>query len=183
MKTKQKILNAALAVLMEGGFPALTQTRVAEAAGVGQGHLTYHFPTRNDLFKAVVEESKARMGYLRAVEQEGALSWSSLEEIMTSFALSKNMPRLMLALTVAGDDDPSLADWFAESDRNTRQGFRALIAQLGFQVDDASLHVMRATVIGAAMIHLQQNSEVSEQIARGVIKKAFEQLVGNAIPL
>ena len=69
------------------------------------------------------------------------------------------------------------------TERATRQNFRALIAQIGYQADDASLHLMRATVIGAALIHLQQNSEASEQIARAVIKKAFEQLVSNATPL
>ena len=183
MKTKQKILNAALKVLVDSGFQALTQTRVAEEAGMSQGLLTYHFPTRSDLLKAVVDESKARMGHFRTLEQSGALSWAAIEEIMTNFALSSNMPRLMLALTIAGDDDPSLAAWFADSDLNTRQNFRALIAQIGYQADDASLHLMRATVIGAALIHLQQNSEASEQIARAVIKKAFEQLVSNATPL
>lgn len=80
MKTKQKILNAALEVLMESGFPALTQTRIAEVAGVSQGNLTYHFPTRTDLLKAVVEETKARMTAIRAAELEaGSLSWASLE--------------------------------------------------------------------------------------------------------
>ena len=34
MKTKEKILKAALDVLLQEGFPALTQTRVAEVAGV-----------------------------------------------------------------------------------------------------------------------------------------------------
>lgn len=183
MKTKQKILNAALDVLMKNGFQALTQTRVAEVAGLSQGLLTYHFPTRSDLLRAVVDESKARMGHFRTLEQRGNLSWVAIEEIMTNFALSSNMPRLMLALTIAGDDDPSLAAWFAESDLNSRQSFRMLIAQLGYQADDASLHLMRATLIGAALIHLQQNSAASEQIAGTVIKKAFEQLVNSVTPL
>lgn len=183
MKTKQKILNAALNVLMESGFQTLTQTRVAEVAGVSQGLLTYHFPTRNDLLTAVVEESKTRMGHLRAFEEEGVLTWSSLEKIMTSFALSSNMPRLMLALTVAGDDDPTLAQWFAESNVQTLHNFRGLLAQLGCQADDATLHFMRATVIGASMIHLQQNSEASERIACTVIKTAFEHLVKSVTPL
>lgn len=181
MKTKQKILNAALEVLLENGFQALTQTRVAEVAGIGQGLLTYHFPMRSDLLKAVVEESKTRMS-LRFSE-EGGLSWSSIEETLTSFALSSNTPRLMLALTVAADEDPSLAKWFAEANLQTLQMFRGLLAQLGCQADDTTLYFVRATAIGAAMMHLQQNSKVSEQIARSVIKKAFEQLMASATPL
>jgi len=183
VKTKQKILNAALNVLLENGFQALTQTRVAEEAGVSQGNLTYHFPTRNDLLRAVVDESKARMGHLRTFEGEVSLSWTSIEEIMTNFALSSHMPRLMLALTVAGDEDPSLADWFAESNVQTLKMFGTLLSQLGYQADDATLHFVRATVIGASMIHLQQNSEASEQAARASINMAFEHLVKHARPL
>ena len=184
MKTKQKILNAALDVLMDHGFPALTQTRVAEVAGVSQGNLTYHFPTRTDLLKAVVEETKKRMTAIRAAELEaGSLSWSSLENFMMSLPLSKTMPHLMLALTVAKDEDPSLADWFAQADLGMRQNFRRLLAKFGYQTDEATLHFMRASVIGAALMHMQQNSEASEQVARGVMKTACEYLKQRVTPL
>jgi AcrR family transcriptional regulator len=58
---REKILAAALKLLNEQGFPALTQTRVAEVAGVRQSHLTYYFPTRNELLKAIVQEGKKVM--------------------------------------------------------------------------------------------------------------------------
>lgn len=184
MKTKQKILNAALDVLMENGFPALTQTRIAEVAGVSQGNLTYHFPTRTDLLKAVVEETKARMTAIRAAELEaGSLSWASLENFLMSMPLSKTMPHLMLALTVAKDEDPSLAEWFAQADLGMRQNFRRLLAKFGYQTDEGTLHFMRATMIGAALMHMQQNSEASEQVARGVMKNACDYLKQRVTPL
>lgn len=184
MKTKQKILNAALDVLMENGFQALTQTRVAEVAGVSQGNLTYHFPTRTDLLKAVVEETKARMTTIRAAELEaGSLSWSSLENFLMSMPLSKTMPHLMLALTVARDEDPSLPEWFAQADLGMRQNFRRLLAKFGYQTDETTLHFMRATMIGAALMHMQQNSEASEQVARGVMKAACDYLKQRVTPL
>lgn len=184
MKTKQKILNAALDVLMEYGFPALTQTRVAEVAGVSQGNLTYHFPTRTDLLKAVVEETKERMTAIRAAELEaGSLSWSSLENFMMSLPLSKTMPHLMLALTVAKDEDPTLAEWFTQADLNMRQNFRRLLAKFGYQTDEPTLHFMRATMIGAALMHMQQNSKTSEQVARGVMKTACDYLRQRVTPL
>lgn len=184
MKTKQKILNAALTILMENGFQALTQTRIAEAAGVSQGNLTYHFPTRNDLLKAVVEESKARMSVIRIAELESStLTWESLEEMMLMLPFSKVMPHLMLALTVARDEDPTLAEWFAHSDLGMRQNFRRLLAKLGCQTDDATLHFMRSAMIGAALIHLQQNSEASADIARSVMKSACSYLKQQVTPL
>lgn len=184
MKTKQKILNAALNVLMENGFPALTQTRVAEVAGVSQGNLTYHFPTRTDLLKAVVEESKLRMSAIRSAELEaGTISWASLEDFMMSLPLSKTMPHLMLALTVAKDEDPTLSEWFAQADLGTRQNFRRLLAKFGYQTDEATLHFMRATMMGAALMHMQQNSEVSERVARDVMKMACDYLKQRVTPL
>lgn len=182
MKTKQKILNAALRVLVENGFQALTQTRVAEAAGVSQGNLTYYFPTRNDLLKAVVDESKTQMVALSASSQ-APLTVEALAEITLTMALSKNFRQLMLALTVAGDDDPTLAVWFTETDLNTRQKLRTLLAQMGLDVDESALHLLRATVVGASLIHSQQNTEASEHVARLVIKAAYEQLIQNACPL
>lgn len=183
MKTKEKILNAALDVLLQEGFPALTQTRVAEVAGVRQGLLTYHFPTRSDLLKAVVDESKLRMQESRDALENGPLRLDSLKEIMTNFALSKSFPRLMLALTVATDEDPSLANWFVETDLDSREKFRDLLAQLGWQVDEIALYTLRATVIGCAMINLQQNTSASEERARQVIEAAFKNLVNQLKPL
>jgi AcrR family transcriptional regulator len=184
VKTKQKILNAALTILMENGFQALTQTRIAETAGVSQGNLTYHFPTRTDLLKSVVEETKVRMAAIRSAELEGqTLTWATLEEMMMNIPLSKNMPQLMLALTVARDEDPSLAEWFANHHLTMSQHFRSLLAKLGFQVDDAVLHFVRTTLLGAALIHLQQNSKASEEIVRGVMKNACDYLKQHATPL
>lgn len=182
MKTKQKILNAALQVLMDSGFAALTQTRVAEAAGVGQGHLTYHFPTRSDLLKAVVDESKTRMASLRE-GPEGPITLDDLREILIGYGLSPHFPRLMLALTVAADEDPSLCEWFAQTDRDTRQHFRCLLQNAGLAVEENALHTLRATVIGACLIHLQQNTLASEHTLRLVIHTAFQTLIDNARPL
>lgn len=184
MKTKDKILDAALSVLMENGFQALTQTRIAEAANVSQGNLTYHFPTRTDLLKSVVEEIKRRMTAIRKAQfEEKVLDWSVLEDILVSLPLSKNMPQLMLALTVARDEDPSLAEWFANSDLEMRQNLRNLITRIGYQVNEDVLHFMRATLVGAALIHLQQNSETSAAVARSVIKNACTYLKQQATPL
>jgi len=183
VKTKDKILNAALDVLLQEGFTALTQTRVAEVAGIRQGLLTYHFPTRSDLLTAVVDESKVRMAEYRNGPENGPLTLDSIKEIMTHFALAKTFPRLMLALTVATDEDPSLSSWFVQSDLDTRQKFRGLLKQLGWQVDEAILYSMRATVIGAALINLQQNTAASEKRTRLVIDAAFQHLVSNLKPL
>src|SRR5688500_6001424 len=52
-----EILAAAVKLLREEGGKALTTSRVAKAAGMPQGHLTYYFPRRADLLVAVARRS------------------------------------------------------------------------------------------------------------------------------
>ncbi|WP_052417767.1 TetR/AcrR family transcriptional regulator [Cellvibrio mixtus] len=183
MKTKEKILNAALEVLVEEGFNALTQTRVAEFAGVRQGLLTYHFPKRIDLLTAVVDESKKRMTESRFGPNTHPFTLAALKELMIHFAINKTFPRLMLALTVAADEDPSLAEWFVESDLDTRRKMRELIKHSGWQVEESVLHTLRSIVVGASLINLQQNTAESEERVKLVIDSAFKYLTDNLKPL
>lgn len=57
---RQRILDAALKILRKEGVTALTQTRVAAAAGLRQSHLTYYFPRKTDLLAATLEASHAQ---------------------------------------------------------------------------------------------------------------------------
>ncbi|MEO7253460.1 MAG: TetR/AcrR family transcriptional regulator, partial [Casimicrobium sp.] len=52
---RDKILTAANEILLTLGFSALTQQSVAGRAGVRQSHLTYYFPTRNDLLRGTAQ--------------------------------------------------------------------------------------------------------------------------------
>ena len=49
--TREQILHAAVEVLYADGFGALTQSHVAACAGVRQSHITYYFPSRNELLR------------------------------------------------------------------------------------------------------------------------------------
>ena len=51
---RTRILDAAVQLLETEGAKAFGQTRVARAAGVKQGNITYHFPKKADLVAAVV---------------------------------------------------------------------------------------------------------------------------------
>ncbi len=52
--TIQKILLAAERVLIDDGYHALSTRRVAAEAGVSLGHLTYYFPTKHELTRAMI---------------------------------------------------------------------------------------------------------------------------------
>ena len=52
--TVERILESARAVLVTHGYAAFTSRRVAEAAGMAVGNLTYHFPTKRELLRALI---------------------------------------------------------------------------------------------------------------------------------
>jgi len=53
----QELLDAALALFVEKGFAATRTEEVAHAAGVSKGTLYLYYPSKEDLFKAVVRQN------------------------------------------------------------------------------------------------------------------------------
>ena len=50
--TRQRILDTALELFNRHGYAATSLAAIAAAAGIRQGNLTYHFPTKLDLVAA-----------------------------------------------------------------------------------------------------------------------------------
>jgi AcrR family transcriptional regulator len=56
-----ELLDAALALFVEKGFAATRVEEVASHAGVSKGTLFLYFPTKEDLFKAVIRENIGKL--------------------------------------------------------------------------------------------------------------------------
>ncbi|BEV01601.1 TetR/AcrR family transcriptional regulator [Novosphingobium olei] len=54
-RTRLRIIEAAIACLLEGGYVGLTTHRIAARIGISRGAMQHHFPARADLVAAVVE--------------------------------------------------------------------------------------------------------------------------------
>ncbi len=54
-KARQKVLDAARRIVEVRGAGHLTFDMLAEESGVTRGGITYHFPTKQDLLKALIE--------------------------------------------------------------------------------------------------------------------------------
>lgn len=65
--TQERILQAAVAALVDGGYSGATTLRIQEIAGVTRGRLLHHYPSRDDLLVAAVAHlTEARMSDLAA---------------------------------------------------------------------------------------------------------------------
>ncbi len=56
MKTKEKILAAALTLFNEDGVENITTRHIARAIDISQGNLHYHFPNRNAVIEGLFEQ-------------------------------------------------------------------------------------------------------------------------------
>ncbi len=59
--TREKIINAVIAILVESGYSSLTNAQITLRAGISSGALMHHFPSRTDLLVACVETAYARL--------------------------------------------------------------------------------------------------------------------------
>lgn len=63
-KTKKLIFEAAIKSFSQKGFHKSTMDEIAEAAGVAKGTLYYHFKSKEDIFKFIIDEG------VKVIEEE-----------------------------------------------------------------------------------------------------------------
>lgn len=73
LRTRTKLLNAAVAVIRREGAARLTLDKVAVEADVSKGGLLYHFRSKNDLIAALLDQTLSTAG-ANLEERAGALS-------------------------------------------------------------------------------------------------------------
>src|SRR5689334_21565085 len=69
--TRQRILGAALELFSERGFDGASTRDIATAAGVTQPLLHYHFSSKDDLWRAAVDNVFASLNAALASRTEG----------------------------------------------------------------------------------------------------------------
>jgi AcrR family transcriptional regulator len=125
--TRQKLLDATVALLVEAGYARTTTIAVAQRAGTSQGALFKHFPTRGALLGAAVEALFPRLiseyrAVLARVPPRGDRAGASIELLWAVY----QRPELQAAveLFVAARCDPELADVLARVNPPHREALR-----------------------------------------------------------
>src|SRR3954452_22369584 len=83
-RTRERIVDAALELLAEGGYASAGVQAVAARAGVATGSLYRHFASKDDLFTEVLRRAAARE--LAAVEAATADDGRPLDERIAAAA-------------------------------------------------------------------------------------------------
>ena len=177
---RERILFAAVEILNAEGFGGLTQTRVAERAGIRQSHLTYYFPARNDLLReTAVYGCEAMLGALELGIESGELNIENFREAMAVDIHDRRFARLMCALIVASDEDGEIKPWLANFEAANREKIRSSFHKLALPVTLDEVTFFHATYVGSVMLDLGESTDESLERARRQVTMAFD-VIANA---
>ena len=171
---RQAIVDAALEVIGESGPGGFTQPRVAARAGMRQSHLTYYFPTRDDLLVAVADEAVRRRVAALTAARDGA---DGLDEQIAALArvfASPEQTRILLALTQAADRNTAVHASFDALAAGVAPVGTDLLAAAGAPADPASLALLQATSTGIAVLALARgggDDALAEQMLRALLDR------------
>jgi AcrR family transcriptional regulator len=123
---RQRILDAALKILRKEGVSALTQTRVAAAAGLRQSHLTYYFPRKTDLLAATLEASHAQ-----AHKRKRGSSGSDADpvEAVRALMFDRNRMRFFLSVVAQASDQSEIRATLAAHARGVAEQLAPLFGR------------------------------------------------------
>ncbi|MBL29221.1 MAG: hypothetical protein CMM50_16950 [Rhodospirillaceae bacterium] len=184
LPVRERLLAAAMNIVQEEGIQGLRQARVAAAAGLRQSHLTYYFPTRKDLVKALMEvahaEMKKAMGAEILAESGRTVTIEDVREHFAQGARTTILPRLMLALLNAVDEAPSLRGWLVEFDAELLKQLGEIFAQPGLpDVSEDDLALLHASLCGAVILGTQASIDpkAGADRAEHLVRLAFDRLI------
>jgi AcrR family transcriptional regulator len=123
---RQRILDAALKILRKEGVTALTQTRVAAAAGLRQSHLTYYFPRKTDLLAATLEASHAQA---HKPKRGSAGSETDPLEAVRALMFDRNKMRFFLSVVARASDQSDIRATLAAHARGVAERLAPLFGR------------------------------------------------------
>lgn len=111
--TREVILDAARTCLLRSGYAKLSTRTIAQEAGVGLGHLHYHFGSKRNLVLAVLEAENVRL--LARQEQlyrDDLPLWKQWEQACDFLEddLASGYVRILHEMIAAGWSEPDIAE-------------------------------------------------------------------------
>ncbi len=180
---RERILLAAVEILNTEGFSALTQTRVAERAGVRQSHITYYFPVRNDLLReTAMYGCNAMLEEMSKSIDSGILTSHNFSDFFATDINDRRFARLMCALIVASDEDVLIKPWLAIFEEVNRERLLKSFHKLGLNLSRTDVECFHATFVGALVLDLGDSTEASRIRTQCIVRRAFNLMMASIKP-
>jgi AcrR family transcriptional regulator len=157
--TRERILLATLRLIGEHGVGAVTNRRVATAAGVALGSLTYHFPSQAELLRETlsryVDEEIQRISEI-AARLQGITPEQAVEVTERAIAELPRGPEEVatLELQLHGSRDPLVREAAVRSMEAYDRLATAILTALGIAGPEAKAPTVVALLYGLAVRRL-----------------------------
>ncbi|WP_439687060.1 HTH tetR-type domain-containing protein [Cupriavidus oxalaticus] len=155
LSTRDRILDAAVNILVEQGSARTTTLEVQRKAGVSRGALLHHFPTHASLLSATVEGLVRRneQSVLESLERLEGLG-DAVEKAIRVLAIATVQPAYLaeLELWAVSRTDPELRATLLEAERNARKESERVVKKL---FDASSDNPAQASVVAMTMEFLR----------------------------
>jgi AcrR family transcriptional regulator len=158
LRTRRRILDAAMGLFAERGYHASSNADVAEAAGLTRGAMLYHFPTREDLVEAAIDHiQERRTEAFEAAAREHESGGDVLDHAVDAYwELMQQAPfKAFAELEAVARTDPDLAKRIAP-------------AQAAF--DSAQIGDLSGLVVAGAGPRLQTSRDLARFMLEGLAR-------------
>jgi AcrR family transcriptional regulator len=131
----EQILRAALNLLVEQGYRAMSMRKVAAACDMKLGNLTYYFPTKEDLVRELLDAviSSYEIEFDAIVHEEGVSAEDRLTELCVLILediCTKKTTRIFPELWALSNHDPFVLERVQELYARARVVLNEVIAEL-----------------------------------------------------
>lgn len=112
-KARQQVLDAAARIVRARGAAALTFEELVAESGITRGGITYHFPTKDELLRALVERDRVRWSETLARHGEavsGDPGGSLVAYVRTATSHDPEYRRYVSGMLTAVAHQPELLD-------------------------------------------------------------------------
>jgi AcrR family transcriptional regulator len=147
-----EIARAGTEIVLEEGFASLTKRRVAKRLGIAHGNVGYYFPTRESLWRVVVDYklSEIHDRYPSGLKMDTDDPQSSFDEYLSIYMLSyedREFGSFFAHLEAYADINPAVAKLRDEMYEGFLQRMIERVRPLCIGVDDEQIELRAITVM------------------------------------
>lgn len=175
--TRERIVAAASELFAERGFHATPMTSIAEAAQLSQTGLLHHFPSKDDLLAAVLEQRDVRdYAALSARRPEPARAWDACDDLVELVRLNAGREAFVRLFTsLAGEAVDPEHPGHAWLGRHHAQAVAVLTRALREAVEDGTADpAIPAESIGRQIVALMDGLQLQWLMAPDEVDMAAE---------
>jgi AcrR family transcriptional regulator len=155
--TRQRLLAAAVALIGEVGWNAVTTRLVAERAGVAPGVVHYHFSSVTELLTA------AALGFAHGLSEQFAVGLAAQDDLaeglewllgeLSAYGGGDPASLLMVEMYLASTRLPALRTQLTALVRGFRNDLAAWVAERGYDGDADALAALLAALLDGLILH------------------------------